>query len=85
MVDLDRYRDNDVLTTSEAAEWLYPDLRPSSARRMVVSLGAEPLKMRGREYRWLVADLRRRVLGLPPVDRAAQSTTTRVLQMKVSQ
>lgn len=82
MIDIDAYEDRHVLSTDEAREWLFPTLGVASGRRKVVSLGCEPLPVRGRQYSWLAGDLRRAVLGQPPMPREpVERPSTRMLQM----
>lgn len=83
MIDLYVYDDQHVLSTDEAREWLFPTLGVAGGRRKVVALGCEPLPVRGRQYSWLAGDLRRAVLGLPPMERKPTSVVqpTRVLKM----
>lgn len=71
MIDLTEYPDQAVLTTDEAREWLFPQLSVAAGRRKVISLGAEPLPVTGRQHSWLAGDLRRRMLGLDPMPRGS--------------
>ena len=83
MIDLTQYPDETVLTTDEAREWLFPELTVGAGRRKVVSLGADPLPVRGRQHSWLAGDLRRRILGRPTASRSGDIPAPRTLEMVV--
>lgn len=58
--DMERYRDETVLTTREVAEWL------ECSVRTVLRMPLEPLTMRTRERRYLARTIKDFVLGRNP-------------------